>query len=250
MLREQTEEVLPGLAVTNPAATLLTMAEQVEGNRLMMAMAEMTGRFGLYKPSFSMKMLYEEHVKEAPWAGRRMDTRYETRTPLVSCAELGALGDASRGAAGRRRFGRALDQVTEDTRCPSEAAVALLLRAARSDGGQGLRALKMAPLNSGAETSVEALVLEGRSGRPPVAICCTAQDQELMGMSLECFSRQAADAGCQVVRMGAKSLSSGFEFDIWVQYLLKRAGYRHRQKTAHYREREEALRRAVSAPWL
>lgn len=249
ILREQTEEVLPGLAATNPAATLLTMADQVEINRLMMAMAEMTGRFSLYRPSYSMRVLYGERAREAPWA-EDAGASYGTRPPLVSCAELRALGGMSRGAAGRRRFSRALDQVVENTGHPLEASVALLLCAARSDGGQGLRALKMASLKNGEASPVEALVLEGRAGKPPVAICCAVQEQELMGSSFECFRRQAADAGCQAVRVGAKNLSSGFEFDVWVQYLLKRAGYGYRQKTAHHREREEALRRAVSSSWV
>ena len=242
-------EVAQGLSVTAPAATLLTMAGQVDINRLMMAMCEMCGRFSAYRPSYSMRVL---HGKDA-WEGGASRDEYLAREPLVRGADLRAFAlDAPRSAAAST-FARAAEQVVDGVSSPLEARVSLLLRAARSLGGQGLRSLEAKELGRDDAGSIRALVLEGQDGVPAVAIDCVRSRPYADERGCADASARVVDAaqttGLEVVHVGAGNLQNAFELSVWTRYVMYRAGYDPRPKTERYRLREEELRRDVTHPW-
>lgn len=249
LVEGSTVEVAQGLSVTTPEATLLTMAGQVGFNVLMMAMCEMCGRFSAYRPSCSMRVLHGEDA----WEGGAICDDCLVREPLVTAAGLRSYAAGVPGSAAAGAFARAADQVVDGVTSPFEARVSLLLRAARSLGGQGLRSLEVRELGRDDAGPIRTLVLEGRDGAPAVAIDCVRSRPYADERGCADASARVVDAartaGLEVVHVGAGNLQNAFELSVWTRYVMYRAGYNPRPKTERYQLREEELRRDVTHPW-
>lgn len=264
-------EVLPGLCVTSPLLTLLTLAWHMPVEQLCMAMYELCGTFSVlrlrpeHRAVLQARLDAGESLRRGGWepvlTKRRVLTDLWRRPPLVTTDELRRFAAWTAGMRGHKRFSRAASAVLGVAASPLEVQTALRLGAPRILGGEGIGPLE---LNRPIRLSPSARSIASR------AWCSADLCVELPGSSralvIECQSRLIHDdpdsllsdsdrttalqsMGYTVALVTRRQIRDPAVYRHLLAYVAGELGIRLRPKTPDLLERERRLCRSLFMDW-
>ena len=135
-----------GITYASPAFTVFTMAPQLSITQMIMAMYELTGLWGIYRPNQEIQTQIDhmENTRLA-WVGgwqqvrttRGLATSLWKRGPLITTHELLAFARGISGMRNAQKYLRAAARVQGNTASPLEARLSMLLSLPPREGGEG-----------------------------------------------------------------------------------------------------------------
>ncbi len=259
-----------GFQVTSPAATLLTIADNVSQIQLTMILYEMLGDFAVFNPCERTERLLDDALAQRlirPNDGwqRVIDvngqgTSLWKRPPLITQGELESFCKHAGGFHGIKKLRFALEHAHDKTSSPFEVQASMLLSLPRSAGGEGLsiknnqriKLTREAQNIYPHESCYADILIEGHGNNAGVIVECQGRSvhaSEAAGLSDSNRSTALASMGYEVILLTYEQLTNAKAFEAVLNIVARKTGIPRRAKTARQQAAEAALRQELFIPW-
>ncbi len=259
-----------GFQVTSPAATLLTIADDVSQIQLTMVLDEMLGDFAVFNPCERTEQLLNDALAQRlirPNDGWQrvinvngQGTSLWKRSPLITQGELESFCKHASGFHGIKKLRFALEHAHDKTSSPFEVQASMLLSLPRSAGGeelsiknnQRIKLTREAQNIYPHESCYADILIEGQSNNAGVIVECQGRSvhaNEAAGLSDSNRSTALTSMGYEVILLTYEQLTNTKAFEAVLNIIARKTGIPRRAKTARQQAAEAALRQELFIPW-
>lgn len=259
-----------GITYASPAFTVFTMASQLSITQMIMAMYELTGSWGIYRPNQEIQTQIDhmENTRLA-WVGgwqqvrttRGLATSLWKRGPLITTHELLAFARGISGMRNAQKYLRAAARVQGNTASPLEARLSMLLSLPPREGGEGFPPFfanyriaysHTAATLAGKHTCYADIFFPATETHPAIDVEChghSVHDGDAQGGVDANRSLALQHMGIEVIHVTHEQLADIDRFEAFCDHLAARLRFKRRSKTEAMLNRRDTLRSELFGSW-
>lgn len=264
-------ETEQGFEYTEPLPTLLSLAQTLNEDQLLMAAYELCGNFSVFRPTPQTEELLETAYRTKQL--RRADGWHRVkgiggvrsdlwmRPPLIGVEELRKYASKTEGLRGHKKLLRVANSVSGVVSSPFEAQASMLFALSRRRGGQGFVPLsnnQQIVLDKGArriankECCYGDLVFDRGPNELPLIVECQGKlVHDSLDSAISDSDRTTAlqSMGFEVILLTHQQIASSGNYQIISELIADKLGRVLLPKTKNQLERERKLREQIFKDW-